>query len=431
MKLTQLNMVSWIFYYQLVAQSFIASIFVINGWADDHHAISCVGEDARIYGWLSVQYTMIVMPLGMLFINYLYGYKSNYRLFLSYINSQVITLTSKKDSFVKYPLYILSFISFLAVAYVFIVSKGIPLIALFQGSDAYSLSGLRIEVSREFAGINFIRVYFALTLTPIMSYVAYSYWRMTKLREYFIWFLIMFLLSFFILTFNLAKAPFISYLLGFLFLNVLINGSIKKGILFLFFGVALILIITAYVFIVQVIELKVIYKLIRERIFLEQAAGTYLSFEFFPKFHDFIGFSSLSRIGSLVFGLDVSESADRIIMSIQKPLSVNAGIVGVMNSLFIQEAWANFGWLGVIIAPVYVGMFVQIIYNFFLKSKKTPIMIGILTYFSYKMPITGGFNEFLFNRPLVFLAFIFISVYVAALFLKGINRNRDAFISGY
>lgn len=425
MKLTQLNMVSWIFYVQLIALSFIASILVVNGWVDDHQVISCVGEDARFYGWLSVQYTMIAMPLSMLFINYLYGYESNSKLFLSYINSPVITLTSQKDSFVKYPLYILSLISLLSVVYTFISSTNIPIVAVFQGWDAHSLSVLRQKVNVEFKGINFIKNIFGVGLTPILSYVAYAYWRLTKLRKHFIWFLIMFVFSCFIVTFDLGKAPFVLFIIGFLFLNVLINGGVKKRTLYLFIGVALILLVTAYVFVAQVIDFNVLYSRIATRIIMEQAVGTYLSFEYFPYTHDFIGLSSL--LGDLLspFGMNESEIASRIIVATFSPSDIEDGTAGVMNSLFIQEAWANFGLFGVILAPIYVGMFVQIIYMFFLKSKKTPIMLGLLACLSYKMPITSGINQFLINRPWLYLSFILISVYVAALFLKGLKRNMQ------
>jgi hypothetical protein len=233
----------------------------------------------------------------------------------------------------------------------------------------------------------------------------------------------MFVFSCIIVTFDLAKAPFALYFIGFLFLNILINGGVKKKTLYLFIGVAMILIITAYIYVLQIIDFNVLYSRIAARIILEQAVGTYLSFEYFPNTHSFIGFSSL--LGDLLsaFGMNESEIASRIIVTIFSPWNIDDGTAGVMNSLFIQEAWANFELIGVIMGPIYVGMFVQIIYIFFLKSKKTPIMLGLLAYLSYKMPITSGINQFLFNRPWLYVLFILISVYATALFLKDSKRN--------
>ncbi|MCD6566083.1 MAG: hypothetical protein J7K53_09070 [Bacteroidales bacterium] len=423
MKITQINMVSWIFYFHLVLFSFIASVLIINGWADKQTALLDIGEEARLHGWLSVQYTMLAMPLGMLFINYLYGYKSNSKLFLSYINSPVTTLASKKDSFVQYPLYILSLISLLSVVYTFMSSHRNPIVEIFQGLDATSIRVLRQELTVEFAGINIIKNCFGVALTPTLSYVAFAYWRLTKLREHFIWFLIMFVFSIFILIFNLAKSPVAMFVLSFLFLNVLISGGIKKKTLFLYIGGTLILIVVAYIFVRRMTNFEDIFSAMGIRILLGQAIGTYYSFEYFPNQHDFLGLSSFPLPFSSALGMDVSDGVARIIMIIRHPVAVRAGVAGIMNSLFIQDAWGCFGFWGVIIAPIYVGMYVQIIYMFFLKSKKTPIMLGLLTYFSLKMPISSNFMNFLFNRYFVFLVFIFVSVYVVALFFKGFKKN--------
>lgn len=403
--------------------SFIASIIVVNGWDGDYQT-SILSKDAKLYGWLAIQYTMIAMPFGMLIINLLHGYISNHKLFLSYINSPIITSTSRKDTFVKYPLYILSLISLLSIIYTFISLKTIPIIAAFQGLDASSLAALRQQAYREFEGSDTIRNIFGIALTPILSYIAYAYWCLTKSIKDFLWFLILFVFSFFILTFDLSKAPIVFFILGFLFLNVLINGGIKKKTLF-FFGVAsLALIVSAYVIVARLVDFKIVFNAIGGRIIFGQAAGTFFSFEYFPSTHDFIGFSSISKNLSLVFGTDLSERAARIIMTIFNPSGIEAGKAGVMNSLFIAEAWANWGLFGVIIAPVYLGMFVQIIYMFFLKTKKTPIMLGLLTYLSYKLPITGGFNDFIYDRNLMLIFIIFISIYIAALFLKDFDRRN-------
>ena len=72
LSLTKLNLVSWIFYFQLIAQSYIASVLVING-LDNHYVINRVSDDAKFYGWLAVQYTMIALPLGKLGAVYLNG----------------------------------------------------------------------------------------------------------------------------------------------------------------------------------------------------------------------------------------------------------------------------------------------------------------------------------------------------------------------
>ena len=425
MKLTQLNIVSWIFYVQLLVSSYIASILVINGW-EGNHAVSIVRDNSRFCGWLSVQYTMIAMPLGMLFINYLYGYESNRKLFLSYIKAPIVTLISQKDSFLKYPLYALSIVCLLSVAYTFVSIKTIPIFSVFQGYDAQELLMLRQYAHKGYEGSSFIRNTLGLMLTPIISYIAFAYWRMTKSSAHFIWFFCMFILSLFMLTYDLSKSPIVFYLLGFIFLNVLMKGGVKKSTLAIFIVLSLFLLALAIYLISRIVDTQAIFLAMRGRIFLSQAASTYFAFEYFPAINEFLGVSSLSSLLFLPFGMETTERSARIIMTIFNPSGIEAGTAGVMNSLFVAEAWANFGWCGVVIAPFYVGMFIQIIYMSFLSYKKTPIMIGLLAYLSYKLPITGGFNDFIYPTMLMNLFFIFISLYVAALILKGIKRHRHA-----
>jgi len=247
LKLTQLNMISWIFFYNLILQSFIASVLVINN-IDNHYLINKIqnGETTRLYGWLAVQYTMIMLPLGMLLVVNLFGFKTNQRLFNNYVHSPIKPSLSFKDSYTRYPLYILYIISILSVLYVMATLKTIPLSGMLQGLETEALSGLRQEASREFSGNTYIKNIFALGLTPILSYIAFAYYKMTKKRTDLTIFIALFVSSFFILTYNIEKSPFISYLIGFMFLTILINGSVKKKTLFIVLGLIVGLLVVIY-----------------------------------------------------------------------------------------------------------------------------------------------------------------------------------------
>ena len=69
LSVTKINMISWIFYWELLAKSFIASILVVNN-NDNHYLIGKITSNStRIIGWAAVQYAMIAMPIGMLIIS--------------------------------------------------------------------------------------------------------------------------------------------------------------------------------------------------------------------------------------------------------------------------------------------------------------------------------------------------------------------------
>ena len=425
LKLTQLNMISWVFFYNLIMQSFIASILVVNN-IDNHYLIGKIyHEDSRLYGWLAVQYTMIMMPLGMLFTVHLFGYKKNNRVFQQYVHAPIVPLLSMKDSYIKYPFYLLSIISILSVMYVFYNLKHIPLSGILHGLSGEMLAGLRQEASRDFSGNTYIKNIFAIGLTPILSYIAFSYYKMTKSKFDLIIFVLLFISSFFILTYNIAKAPFVQYILGFIFLTILIKGKINKKVLIVFFVLLLTLLIVMYYLLanatgIPFFDLFGYNSGIVGRIILSQAAGTYLSFDMFPSSHDFIGFSSVSNFINQIIGIESSERSARLLMMHYQSNAFQAGLAGVINSLFIAEAWANFGLTGVLFAPFYVGMIIQTLFMFFLTLPKTPLLLGLFTYFSYRGSVTGGFNDYIYNAGYIVTIIFFIWIYTNALMLKKI-----------
>ena len=422
---TEINMISWIFFYELVAQSFIASVLVVNGW-DNHYIIGKVHEEARFYGWMAVQYTMLAMPLGMLLAVNLHGMKSNRLLFRRYVSLPMSPAVSRQDSFIRYPLYALSMASLLAVFYTFYSLGEIPLLAAIAGGDTIGLAIARVDASLGFSGNVYVRNLFGIVLTPILAFVSYGYFKQTGSLRDRVWFFTMLTAAFFILTYDLSKAPIVMFALGFMFLRVLTDGKVSKVVFYLFGVLVLVILLTSYWLLGKVTDPTVLFSYnsgIGGRILLSQSAGTYFAFEHFPETREFIEFSSLSSFISEAFGLPHSDRAARIMMAIFNPAGVEEGSLAVMNSLFVAEAWANFGLIGVLIAPIYVGLFIQTLFLFFLRSRKTPVLVGVLAYLSLRLPVTGGFNDFIYAPGLANIAFIFVTIYLFAIILKVGSRK--------
>ncbi len=109
-------------------------------------------------------------------------------------------------------------------------------------------------------------------------------------------------------------------------------------------------------------------------------------------------------------------------MTIVNSKGIENGTAGVVNSLFVAEAWANWGFYGVLISPIIVGMVIQIIFLFFLTHKKTPFMVGLFTYISIKLPVTGGFNDFIYNAVMFSIIIILFVTYLIA---KSVKKERQ------
>jgi len=359
---------------------------------------------------------MIAFPLGGILVNQLINKKSTAVYFNDFLQKPIINLSSKKDSYVRYPLYSLTLVSVLAIIYTFVSIGEVPFLQIFNGKSSIELAILRNSAGREFAGNVYVRNFLGITITPILSFIAYAYWQKTKSKLDFFWWLILFIFSFLILTYNLEKTPFVTYLIGYLFLNVCIHGGISRSTLIKFFLVGFGLIVLAYVYIGGVTDYEKIFSLtsgIGGRMFLSQPGGVYLSFEYFPKEHSHIGFSSMSRFFSAILNMDYSERSSRILMEIINPKGIKQGTAGVVSSLFIAEAWSNFGIIGLILAPIHAGALNQIFYMLILRTKKTPIFLAFYCYLSYKSAIPGGFNEYLYSGFYIFLvSFLFIILFL-------------------
>ena len=201
----------------------------------------------------------------------------------------------------------------------------------------------------------------------------------------------------------------------------------------MFFGIfAFLLIFITYYLLMSrgsgIIDNGEIIKAISSRIFLIQIESNFIHFDVFPRNFDHIGISSVfSRNMSNFFGLTYSEPSSRIIMEYVEPNKVLAGMAGVRNSLFISEAWANFGILGFILSPIYVGFIIQSLYIFFLKSPKTPFITAFFVYFSINDGTTTGINSYIFNEKVLILTFLFTFSYFLTYILKikGSKQNAD------
>lgn len=112
-----------------------------------------------------------------------------------------------------------------------------------------------------------------------------------------------------------------------------------------------------------------------ERVLLEDARGLQLYFETYPAFHPFLHGAST---GTLAYLLGVK---DFVPPSVYIPNQV----LGIENTsypvLFIGEAWADFGYFGVVLASVTVGFLLQI-YNVWFFNQRKPRLEEVALFIS-------------------------------------------------
>ena len=411
-KLTQFNTVSFVFYYSIVLTTFIGSIYVALGYGSDHWILCYTRPTSRIIAWLCVCYSMIMMPVGMIAVNNLYK----------------IRIKKALDQYIKLPLQMrglddskvlmlgLCVFSMLIFLYIWKYSNSWPLYTVVVDGDMLSAYEERVEVRNNFQGIEYIKNLCGIYLVPAFSYFAYIIWNNKKGVFYFICFVCLFTVSILILTYDTQKAPILFYLIGYLVIRVLVKGYIPKKLFLIIGGVCFFLIGLMYMlftgkesaFDVLLDPNSALYG----RIFVSGYAGVPLSFEWFP---DVIK-QSTWQIGipqAILKFLDLptTESA-RLMM--QRITSEG----NLISSYYIAEAWANYGWFGVLLSPIIVGINIQLVHVFLLRHSKEPLTIAFYAMITTKWVVSSGFVNFLYFKILIIQYFLYYVTYYLIYKLK-------------
>lgn len=424
MSLNKLNIISVIFYYNLLVFAFFGSIIIYLGGASNP-VLAHVSSDTREFGVMVIMYIMVAFPIGVILSRYIFSRASSSVIYRSYIDSSLVPSLSEKDSFIKLFLYGLSLISLLSVLYVTYIVGEIPQTNYFSSLTHSELLGIRVNNSRNFGGVVYIKTIFFEQLVPLLSLIAFAYYKMTGSKKDKLWFLLLFLASIYVKTFALSKSPLLVYFILFLFLNIYISGGVQLKKIFLI-GIAGLTVLFGMFSIVAGGSFVSIFVYLLNRMFIDQVSGMYLMFEIFPSVYEHVGFNSLSRIIPEAFGWQYSEPATRLAMEYAFPVATAEGKMNLLSTLFIGEAWANFGWAGLILSPLYMGLVIGSFYYFILIRKKTPILVAVLTYCSFGVNFSSQFNQYIYNALLwIVLVGLFLS-YLLGLMLKQSKASFSA-----
>lgn len=425
MSILRPNLLSLTFYYSLLVSSFIGSLLIVMN-IDDHYMIKRIAnEDYRLIGFLIISFIMVFMPLSMLMLSKLAGFNAE-KEFNSYIEAPVFEDPSLKKG--MYLMFVgLTFLSIASIGYTILNLKVIPILELVKGSG--NAAEMRIEASRGFGGNTIIRNVFALTLTSILSMVTFIYSHKTRELKWVILFLITFPAAIFMQVYDLAKSPIFFYMLMFLLLLIY-----TRIIRLTWFKVAVIGLtgvfglIGIYVVVQGVSGLDEILAFNRGplgRLILSQVAGFYMHLDLFG---DRLPYLMGKSLPSSILGLyDVEQiRSARLAMEVYFPERVEAGTAGVLNTLFAGEAFANFGYLGVILGTFYVAIYIQVVYIIFVRLPKDPLFVTLFVFFTVNIPrvVIGGFADFLINILWVAILIILIGPYLALFVYRDFIKER-------
>ncbi|MEC2077866.1 O-antigen polymerase [Metabacillus fastidiosus] len=423
MTLLKPNILSIVFYYSLFISSFIGSLLIALN-IDKHYMIDLLADDRfRTIGFFAICFVMIMLPLSMLFVTRLIGFNPE-KEFNDYISAPVQIDNDK----MIYLIFVgFTGLSCLSILYTVYYLQSIPILELLRGSS--NLAELRIDAARGFEGNTLIRNIFAIGLTPLLSMITFIYSYKTRQLRWIFLFFITTGGAVFIQIYDLSKGPIFFYLLMFilllLYLNIIKLNWRRIAILG---GAGIAAIVVMYVFIQGVEDIDQFFDYNRGpigRLILTQIAGFYFHLELFTDRMPLLLGQSLPSSITGLYDIEQVRSA-RLAMEVYFPTRVEEGTAGVLNTLFAGEAFANFGYIGMIIGTVYVGVFIQLVYIAFLRIPKNPLFIALFIYFTVNIPrvVIGGFTDFLLNILWIALIIILTSPFILLKVYRLFIRRR-------
>ncbi|WP_131925998.1 O-antigen polymerase [Hazenella coriacea] len=417
LSLTKLNLHSIIFYYSFLVSSFIGSLLIVLE-IDESYIIAKLifPEQSRIIGFTFVCIVMVLFPCVMFLVSKLLGFRAN-KEFDLYWNKEIDHGFSSKGKEKEFFWVFLglTFLSLGSIIYTFAHIEEVPIFAALFNSST-DLAVLRIEAKSGFTGNVFIRNIFAIALTPILSLIAYIYKVKTKDLKWSILFYLLFIGAILINIYDFQKSPVIFYFAMFLLVRMYIGKTrLNPKLLLVLVGAVISYLLLMY----STLGVKGSDQFLSYstgpigRVILTQIAPMYVYVDRYGDVYPFLYEKGLPESILEVYGIDPVRSA-RVLMEDLFPEKVVEGTAGVLNTLYVGEAYATFGVAGVILGTIYIAAMIQILYIIFLRLPKHPVYISLFTFFIVNIPraLVGGFSDLLVNPIWILLTLIVAGSYL-------------------
>jgi hypothetical protein len=275
----------------------------------------------------------------------------------------------KVQSPYRVKLYLLVVLGISVISIVQIVISGLQfdLIAYVSGSMSYAdYAAHRYGFAEATSGLDYyLYNHLPYSIAPLSIILV---WNMAEIKTWQKWAFIL------VLTFAVMqtghKMPvvtIIAYLLvsrAAIRRRLVLTGKFAIGLLVLFLVTLLIILPGFYLLQGENSYLLALYWSV-VRTFGEPSRALQLYFEVYPSYHDFL-YGSSSRILAMIAGVK-----DFVPPSVYIPVEILHLNETSFPALFIGEAWADFGYVGVAGFSIVVGFLLQL-YNVFYFNRKTP-----------------------------------------------------------
>lgn len=317
---------------------------------------------------------------------------------------------------------------FLALCLVFQVGflvfflKEFPLIQLLSGNTGLSATATRVLFSRSGGIKSKLLMQMIDVVFPIVSYISLSDYLMSKSNTKGLLFFSFFILTFFSKLLPLAKGPAAGYVISIICLwSFCSSKKIQPKKLFQIGLLIALTVLFMYQISFDYERISDTFLSIIDRIFLVQYASLPLHFKIFPEFVPFA--NGLSATIFKWMGFEHIE-VSREVMAFMFPRQVAENTLGTANTLFVGDAYGNFGVLGVVFSPIIVAFWIFLSTEFLNKSKNSiDVAFSFYLLWMFVNSFNGGFMAaFVFNVRLLVIIALYISIRLFQSFKVSISQ---------
>ena len=408
----KLNTISYV-YYIFMLQSFAGAALIFLGF-DEHYTLSyLINRDRSCFITIvAIFSTSVMLPLFLLIFQKLFRVevRSEYRNFLK---SRV---EIKQSLILKICFSAVSLCAVLVLIGFFVKVGYIPLWKLIFPSDNFDSALERARISSIYFIHPYVTNILMMTVMPLLSYISFSYFIIQKTRYWGIMATVLFVAAVLVKTYKFEKSPLIFHLLVYILIYLYFKGGIKF-VYMLLAGVIMGGIIIAFYRATGFSgALADIYNGPLGRTLFTEVGTLAYCFDMFPNIFPFLGGRSFTPTILKLIGMDSSKHlrSAELTMAFYGSERVYDGTAGVMNTLFIGEAYANWGMLGAVLSIVWVALVISLLFCLILKMRKTPGTIAFLAVVTMRIGsmLEGGFCDFVYSFDLLFTIICFVSLYL-------------------
>lgn len=360
------------------------------------------------YAFWVYSYAMLLLPLIIIIMNQLIlNYSPRQHLRIMYHGS-LDSQKNKKE--IVYFWVIISIICGFCVVY-FYLKYPTPWLSLFN-STIYNpkiLRGLIAPRNMPFFDSLINRLLLRET-AMLASFFLIYYFNFIRNVFYSLWVIFYVALCLLAVAHSGEKSPVVIYLFQlFIAISIKSKKGIKSKHFLLISSALLFLLLIIFYKLMLVKDAQDLFLSFIYRLFIGQIEGFPLSFAVFPIEGDFLGARGLPNWLLPFWGLSERIEASRLraltcfefnIFSLQG--------LGVMNTIYLGDAWAYFGKIGMILSPCVVGFVLGLMYWLIIKKMPTRWRYSLFIYYFFKVGLTAGFMQFLWNPTWGVLAVLFL-----------------------